>query len=495
MQKNTALHNRFPDIFDPRDFGALPDGRALCTSAIQQAIDACAAAGGGTVRLAGGTFLSGTIRLRSHVILEITGGTTLLGSPNLADYPEFPGSVACSLYGQATRSLILGENIEHAGLIGRGVIDGQGHSFQMEPSPDGNRNRPYVIRMTACRDILVEGLHLRNSGMWMQHYLACERLTMRGVRVYNFCNYNNDSLDLDGCRDCLVTQCVFESNDDAITLKSGNERPTMNVAISDCIARSNCNALKFGTESNGGFRNIAITNCVITSPSADLWQSLSKTIPVCLNSDGAPIYYGSERGISGITLAIVDGGILENVTISNIVIEGVEAPLFLRLGNRARPISPDQPPNGVGIFRNVNISHIIAGGVGRSGSIITGLPGAHIENVRLSDIQIHSEGGGMLELANRKIPECEKHYPEANRFGELPGYGLYCRHVDGLRISGITLRTATADLRPALAFDDVVDLVVSGLDAKLVPGGAPLVQLSDSCSLAARNTGIPEALQ
>lgn len=474
----TASSDLFPSVFDPRDFGALPDGRTLCTAAIQQALDACAAAGGGTVRLAGGIYLSGTILLRSHVTLEVAGGTTLLGSPRLSDYPEIPGGVRWLLHGQATRSLIYGENLEGAGLVGRGTIDGQGQNFPMLPKPDGNRNRPYLIRMIACRDTLVEGLSLRSSGMWMQHYLACERLTLRGVRVWNFCNYNNDSLDLDGCRDCLVTQCVFESNDDAITLKSTHERPTENVAISDCIARSHCNALKCGTESNGGFRNIAISNCVLTSPSAEAWRRLRETLPARVRPDGTPLYYGRERGINGITLAVVDGGILENVVISNLVIEGVEVPIFLRLGNRARPFREDQPPIGIGSFRNVKLSHLVIRGAGRSGSMISGIPNARLENVSLTDLHFDGEGGGSRELAERQVPECEKDYPEANRFGELPAYGLYCRHVNGLRLSGITLRTAAPDLRHAIAIEHATNVAISEVQAKAWPGGAPSVRLA-----------------
>jgi polygalacturonase len=451
--------SHYLNIFDPCAFGAVPDGRTLCTPAIQAAIDTCSKAGGGTVRLAGGTFLSGTLCLRNHVTLEVAGGSTLLGSPNLADYPEMPGDVVWFMQGQATRSLIFAENIENAGLSGRGTIDGQGANFPMIREPgQKNRNRPYLIRMIACRDMRVEGLHLRNSGMWMQHYLACERLTVHGLRVSNFCNYNNDGIDLDGCRDCRVSDCLFESDDDAITLKSTQERPTENVVISNCISRSHCSAIKFGTESNGGFRNITISNCVLASPV------------------GKPLFFGKDRGISGITLEIVDGGILENVAISNITMDGVEVPLFLYLGDRARPFKADQAPIGLGTFRNVSIANLIATGAGRLGCAMVGQPDKRIENVMLSNITLEFEGGGERALADKRVDELPKHYPEATMFGELPAYGLFCRHVDGLRISGLRLRTKTADLRHALVIEQAGDIILDDVKTSEWPGAAPAIR-------------------
>ena len=151
-------------IYDVRDSGARPDGQTLCTGPIQKAIDACAAAGGGTVRLAGGKFLSGTIHLRSQVTLEVAADAALLGSTNLADYPDHLGSVVWLRHGIVTQSLIVGDGLDHVGLVGRGVIDGQGRSFKKSPK-GGEYNRPYLIRLINCRDVLVEGLRLQNSAM------------------------------------------------------------------------------------------------------------------------------------------------------------------------------------------------------------------------------------------------------------------------------------------------------------------------------------------
>ena len=443
-------------VFDVRDYGARADGITLCTGPIQKAMDACAAAGGGTVVLAGGQFLSGTIHLRSHVTLRIEAGATLLGSTNIAHYPHNIPAIRSYADSYVKQSLIAGENLENVALVGRGLIDGQGESFKMKDRSRPYENRPYLIRFVNCRDVLVEGLRLQKSAMWMQHYLGCERLTMRGIRVWNFGNANNDGLDLDGCKDCTVSQCVFESDDDAITLKSTFERPCDSITISDCVARSHCNAIKMGTESNGGFKNITIANCVVTSPSH------------------TNVTYGRSRGMSGISLELVDGGQLERVAISNISIHGVNVPLFLRLGDRARPFKDGMEPPPTGTFQDVVINNIVATGVGKIGCSITGLPGHAIENVSLSNIALTFEGGGTRKLAEKEVAEHPKKYPECTMFGDLPAYGFYCRHVKGLRFSNIQLRTA-ADLRHAMAFDDVENLTVDGLDAAFWPGGAAML--------------------
>ncbi|MEK7707244.1 MAG: glycosyl hydrolase family 28 protein [Verrucomicrobiota bacterium] len=452
----TTVVNAHGLTVNARDCGAAADGLQLDTKAIQTAIDKCAASGGGTVLLEGGRFLSGTIYLRSHVTLRIEAGATLLGSTNVSDYPHNIPAIRSYTDNYVKQSLIAGENLENVGLVGGGLIDGQGGSFKRGR---GYGNRPFLIRLVNCRDVLVEGLRLQNSAMWMQHYLACERVTVRGIRVWNFSNAHNDAIDLDGCKDCLVTQCVFESNDDGITLKSTLDRPTESVTISDCIVRSHCNAIKLGTESNGGFKDITIANCVITSPRE------------------TNVIHGRRRGLSGISLQLVDGGQLERVAIANITIHGVTVPLSLRLGDRARPFQKDLPPPPIGSFRDVVINNIVATEVGKIGCSITGQPGHPIENVLFSNLLFTFEGGGARERTTAEVPELPKQYPECVMFGELPAYGFYARHVNGLRFSNVRLRTSKPDLRHAMVLDDVEDLAIDGLDAGFSPGAAPLLSL------------------
>lgn len=431
---------------DIRQFGAVPDGKTLATAAIQKAIGRCAAAGGGTVYFPPGRWLSGTIVLKSNVTLELEAGSTLVGSGDIKDYPPITPKTRSYSDTYVRQSLIAGEDLQNVAIRGRGTIDGQGEKFHWKQY----RDRPYVIRLIGCRDVLVEDVHLRNSPMWMQQYLACERLTVRGIAVFNHASYNNDGLDIDGCRDVSISDCTIDSDDDALCLKSTLPQPCENVRITNCALSSHCNALKMGTESNGGFKNIAISNCTICSPR----QSKAT--------------YGMNRGMGGISLEIVDGGVLDAVTVSNITIDGVSSPLFMRLGNRARSFQDGDPKPGVGTFRNVVLSNIVATHASKIGCPIAGIPGHRIENVTLRDVRLEFEGGGTKEDAERKPAELEAAYPESKMFGPLPAYGLFCRHVKNLRLYNVQLSTAQLDARPQMAFDDAEDVRIEPkLEAKV----------------------------
>jgi polygalacturonase len=446
------------NAFDIRQFGAQGDGKTLCTQAIQQAVERCAAAGGGTVFLPPGRWLSGTIFLRSRVTLKLQAGCTLLGSPSPDDYPQRLPGVPSYSDQYVRQSLISGEDLDQVAIRGPGTIDGSGSHFRWKQY----QNRPYVIRLVNCRDVLLEDVRLQNGPMWMQHYLACRRLTLRGLVVHNHVSYNNDGLDVDGCSDVVISGCMIDSDDDALCLKSTSGRPCENVTIANCVLSSHCNALKMGTESHGGFQNITITNCTIRSPRD------SKAM------------YGQQRGLAGVALEIVDGGHLERVAVSNLTIDGVTTPIFLRLGDRGRTYKPDMPRPGVGTFRHVAISNIVATGGSTIGCSITGVPGHPLEDVTLSNIQLGFDGGGTKEQTTREVPEREEAYPECKMFGVLPAYGFYCRHAKGLKFHHVQLRTEAHDLRHALVCDDVEDLVIDGLDTRPAPGAAAVVRLSQT---------------
>ena len=444
-------------VYDVRDYGAKGDGKTPCTKAIQAAVDKCAATGGGTVYLPPGKWLSATIYMESHVTLFIDSGSTLLGSRNKDDYGRPPGnSRDDSKQSFSYRSIIAGADLQHIAIQGRGIIDGQGSAFRWKGG-----GRPKAIYLENCRDVLVEGLRMRNAGSWMQHYRSCDRLTVRDISVFNHASYNNDGLNIDSCRDVCITGCMVDSDDDAVVLKSLSLKPCENVTISDCAISSHCNAIKMGTESGGGFRNITITNCAICSP------RYSK------------VTYGRQRGLAGIALEIVDGGILDRIAISNIAIKGVSVPIFMRLGNRARQYEQGTPEPGVGKFQNVVVSNIVATDTSSIGCSITGLPQHRIKNVSLSNISLGFEGGGTRQDASRQIPEKEKSYPESTMFGTLPAYGFYCRHVKGLKLKNVVLQTAGPDRRHALVCEDVEDAEIDALDAHYAKGGCAMVRLTN----------------
>lgn len=458
-------------VVDVRDEGAVGDGRTLCTAALQKGIERCAAAGGGTVFFPAGTYLSGTLVLKSHVTLHLDSGATLLGSTRAQDYPPRHSAVRSYTDNYVRQALLVAEDVEHVSLRGSGTIDGNGGAFRWKEY----LNRPYVIRFVQCRDVLVEGIALRASPMWMQHYLACDRLRLHGIRVFNHVSYNNDGLDIDGCHDVAVSDCVIDSDDDALCLKSTLDRACENVTITNCILSSHANAFKLGTESNGGFKNITFSNCVILSP------RFSKAM------------YGVQRGQGGIALETVDGGHLENIAINNVSITGVNVPIFLRLGHRARPFLADGPKPAMGSFRNVTINNVIATRAGRIGCSITGLPGHPVENIALANVSVEFEGGGKKELVAKEVPERADAYPESRMFGDLPAYGFYCRHVRGLRISDLRVRTLEPDARHAVVCDDVHGLEVNGLNSESSPGAAAVLrftQCNDALVRGCRPAGV-----
>jgi len=264
----------FSAEYNIKQFGAVSDTSLLCTKAIQDAIDKCSSDGGGKVVIPAGHYKTGTIILKSHVNLYLEQGAILWGSTNLKDYIKIKPDFVSLRTQDATVQLIYAENASNISISGQGIIDGQGKVFKKLSMNDEGITRPHLLRFITCNYINVEGVFFRNSGCWMQHYLACDYLMIRNVRVLNRNNYNNDALDLDGCRNVTVSDFVSDTDDDGITIKSTSLRISENIVISNCIVSSRCNGIKCGTESSGGFRNIAITNCVVKPSEIAVKQSI-----------------------------------------------------------------------------------------------------------------------------------------------------------------------------------------------------------------------------
>ncbi|MCX5646054.1 MAG: glycoside hydrolase family 28 protein [Phycisphaerae bacterium] len=432
-------------LYDVREFGAKPDGQTLCTQAIQAALDRCSAEGGGTVYLPPGRYLSGTILMKSGVTLRLDGGCTLLASTSLNDYPPTAPALRSYTDNYTDKCLIYGENLGRIAITGRGVIDGQGAAFK-----GPYQVRPYLIRLVECRDVAVEGVTMKNSPMWVQHYLACDDVRISGITVTSHVNPNNDGIDIDSCHRVVVTGCNIDSGDDAIVLKSTTARLCKDVVVSACVLRSACNALKMGTESNGGFQNIVMTGCTIY-----------------------------DTHLAGIALEIVDGGTMDRVIVTDLTMTGVGAPIFLRLGNRARPFKEGMDKPGIGSMRNITISNIEAAGANPTGCAICGLPDARIQNVTLSNLRFSFAGGGTAEQASRPIPEEPDKYPEYAMFGKLPAYGMYCRHVDGVKLTNVQLQLAGADKRHAVVLEDVTGAGLDGVDAACSSAAASSLRLTE----------------
>jgi polygalacturonase len=414
-----ALAAGRPRWFDVVEAGATGAGKSLDTRAVQKAIDTCAQQGGGTVYFPPGRYLCGTLTLRSGVYLHLDAGSVLVGATGLENYPDRVPAFRSFTDTYTTKSLIYAEKAENIGIEGRGAIDGQGKAFE-----GPYKRRPYTLRFIECRNVAVEGITIRDSPMWVQHYLACDNVAIRGIAVHSRVNHNNDGIDIDCCDRVRISDCDIWSGDDAIVFKSTAGRVCRNVTVTNCVLSTLCNALKLGTESNGGFEDIVVSNCTVY-----------------------------DTRLAGIAIEMVDGGVMDRVCFSNITMNGVGAPLFVRLGDRGRPFTENGPKQPAGTMRNIIVTNVQATRAGRRGCAISGIPGHNIEHLTLENLRFQFEGGG--KKIDTPVPEYPDKYPEFGMFGELPAYGFYCRHARDLQMRNVQLTTARPDPRPAMMSVDV----------------------------------------
>lgn len=432
-------------------YGAKSDTSRLSTKAFNKAIAKCHSEGGGRVIVPAGNYKSGTITLLDNVELYLEHGATLYASPYPKDYPRQKQPKYRSQKDPGGwYSLIYAEGAKNISITGSGTIDGQGKKHKKRPECLGGDKdgRPRNILFISCKKIKVEGITMRNSGIWNQHYLDCEDIILSKQTVWNHSNRNNDALDLDGCRRVVISDCNYDSSDDAITLKSTGEAPCENISINNCVVSSHCNAIKCGTESTGGFRNLSITNCTVKPSRAKKKHA------------------GSWIGITGLSLEIVDGGVMEGVTVSNLTIEGTDCAIFLRLANRARKHTKDAPKPKQGSMKNINISNVVAYNTGNYASSITGIEGANIENVMLSNIQLINKGGvkpGEYKATLADVKEGERSYPQPTMWRNLPCSGMFVRHVRNIQINGISFNSNKKDIRPVFLIDDVQKALITNV--------------------------------
>ncbi len=457
-----------------RAFGAVADGETKDTEAVQRAIDACHAAGGGTVYFAPGTYLSGTVRLKDGVTLHLDSGAVLKGSPDDSDYDPyeelgFPNDAdrETSFFHFA---LVRAENAQGIGIEGRGTIDGN------RPKRFG----PKPIALKRCQNVRIVGITLINAPNYNISLLGTDNVLIDGVTILN--GYA-DGIDPDACRNVRIANCHIESADDAIVLKTsfslGERRSCENITVTNCYLATKANAFKCGTESGGDFKRIAVSNCVM-----DMMPN------------------GNQPATSGIALESVDGAVLEDVVIANVTMVNVRSPIFIRLGNRGRDMEVPTP----GAVRRVSINNVVASRASLP-CIIAGIPGYDVEDITLSQVRVQFAGGTVLAAADAEIPEQVDAYPEARMFGLLPSYAVYARHVKNLSVEGFHASFddgfwrvtgekeekgswRVPDLVPelsekgdpgyALYFDDVKMLALRGLTAAPSPAGVPLIRLTNT---------------
>ncbi|MBR5704211.1 MAG: glycoside hydrolase family 28 protein [Bacteroidales bacterium] len=410
--------------------------------AIQKAIDKVSRAGGGTVTVPAGNFLTGPVELKSGVELHLEMGAKLLG---IADIDAYENAHWVNSEGKKSPhcGLIYANGQKDIAVTGLGTIDGQGGDPAFNVGKADPGGRPMIILFRDCKNVVVKDVRLENSAHWVEYYTDCEGVRVSGIKVYSHCNYNNDGIDIES-KDVVVENCIFDCEDDAICLKGAGDRLCENVSVTNCIAASNCNAIKLGTGSSVGYRNVSISNITIRRASEDNFRHWSTKI----KGITAPTTV-----ISGIAVEVVDGGICENINISNIAMRDVQTPIFIRMGRRGSDCSASS-------LRAVTISGVTAVSESMMSSSITGVPGLYPEDIYLSDIDITAPGGGTAEMARAVVPEAEAKYPENRQFGHsLPASGLYIRHANNVYLSNVRFHFREPDARPLIVTDDCKNIV------------------------------------
>jgi len=442
-----------------RTFGAKGDGATIDTPAVNRAIEAAAAQGGGTVWFPAGTYACYTIRLKSHVGLHLDHGATILaasvpdGGTTTGGYdaagPKQPWEAYQDFgHNHWANSLIYGEGLEDISITGMGLIwgkglsRGEGNELPLAESA-GVANK--AIALKNCHNVTIQNISMLAGGHFAILLTGVDNVLLDGLKI----DTNRDGIDIDCCRNVRVSNCAVNSPwDDAICPKSsfalGYARTTEYVTITNCYVtgayeygtmldgtykkatynevRKAVGRIKCGTESNGGFRNITISNCILDQ-------------------------------CRGFALETVDGALIEDITVTNLTLRGVvHSPIFLRLGRRMRGPAGVKP----GVLRRVLISNLSSyDAVAQYPSIISGIPGSFVEDVKISDVYMHQLGGGSAEWAAIEPPQNELGYPEADMFGTLPATGFFLRHARNIEFSNVEIATAKPDARPAIWADDV----------------------------------------
>lgn len=448
------------------NYGAKANDGKDDTQAIQTAIDDCNKAGGGTVLFPAGNWLSGTVFLKSNVSIYLANGSVWQGINDDDAYPYIEPKIMSREDEEPRRAMVYGYQLENIKIHGEGTFYPGGDYKIFEATPEDKKyyQRPFGIYIIDSKNIVVSGLKMRNSAFWMQRYFYCDNIVLSDLDIYNHVNKNNDGIDIDGCHNVRVDNCLIDSSDDALVLKSEGLRTCEDITITNCILSSHATPLKCGTGSLGGFKRITISNIVIR-------PSKSQEMIHPLNAWG---------GLSGIDLLCVDGGEMEDILINNVVMDSVETPIFIKLGNR-HDTWPGKPETTPGSIRNIMISNITARESGSISSAITGYPGNKVKNVQLADIYISVRGVSNLSDTTTEVRENAGGYPFNRMFGSnLPSYGFYVRHAENIIFDRITLATEGKEVRPAIYLEDVANVELDDVRAEAPDSDQPKVKLKKS---------------
>jgi len=431
--------------FDITKFGAIGDGKTLNTIFIQKAIDECNKSGGGKVIFPAGIFLSGTIEIKDNVTLHLNKDARLLGSTDLEQYRNLdPFTEGLGI--DVGWALIVAVDAKNIGIEGEGAIDGQGSKLKAEhilkdTRPEGQRwgRRPFLVRIVRCTGVTVKDITLNYAAAWTSHYFQSKNVQIENVRIVSVGVAHNDGIGIDGCQDVRIKNCDVVSGDDALVFKTTSSKMACkNIIVTGMRLKSYQAGIKMGTESMAPFEDIKISNCHI---------------------------YDTRNG--GIKLLTVDGAHLRNIEISDITMTEVRTPMLFRLGSRLNVFRKGQDTKQpTGTFNNVVIRNVKVKAADSaqlkppSGILITGVPGHYITNLTLENIEIDLLGTGSVGPI-------------------IPAYGVWARHVKGLKLINVTFRLANNDVRPVFICEDGKDIEVTGWNIPATYGAQSIIRLEN----------------
>jgi polygalacturonase len=453
-------------VYNVNDFDAVADGQTLNTAAVQMAVDACHQNGGGVVRFGKGTYVLSTVFLKSNVSIEIPENTEILGAESYYDYAQ-EEKIEYPIYQDSSHtyyhpSLFVGINCENIKISGGGKID-----MRSVWDEDGVRGEAIkhrgakCIALKNCQNVEISSLEIYNATDLAIYFAGCFNVDVFNIKMRVYI----DGISPDNSKNVRIHDCDLETGDDGIVFKSSYTLNRLDICkdihVWNCKIKSRCNAIKFGTETNGGFENVLIENI-------DMRQTR----------------------ITGISIESVDGAVIDGVTIRNVKMQNINAPIFVHVGKRMRgPIGRD-----IGKIRNVSFENITAEGPyepyeiiawnyfsfkandfyqdpkifgiaesfnGTSSteqwqmtSNICGLLESPLENITLKNVHLKLYGG--IKVYESEVPREAQDYPEVYVYGRiLPAKGIYFRDIDGLRLENVSVSTYHEDLRDDFVFENV----------------------------------------
>ncbi|NIJ45943.1 polygalacturonase [Wenyingzhuangia heitensis] len=425
----------FAKTYNVIDFGAKADGVTKDTKAVQNAIDACTKEGGGIVLIpAGKTVMIGTIYLKDFVTLRVENGGVLLGSPNFKDYATDTHKNTYKNETHMDRCLIFASDAKSFAIEGYGIIDGNGSPKNFNKK-NGN-GRPMMLRFLNCKDIHMRNITLQNPAAWTSAWLYCDEIVVEGIKIKSRINHNGDGLDFDGCTNVRVANCSFDTSDDSICLQTSRpDKPCKFITITNCVFTSKWAAMRIGLASRGDFESVTVSNCTFH----DILDS-------------------------GLKIQMNEGGVMKNMTFSNIVMKNVPRPIFMTFCQQRAGVDAPLEMLPMKAMHNFVFDGIIADNSEldvNSAIFITGMPNHDITDVQLHNIQMTVAGGGTKQDAKREIKEYTLEtlgnwWPEFKKVGvPIPASGIYARHLNGFYISNFHVKTVNNDERPLIVLEDV----------------------------------------